>query len=250
VSAKMTAADVKEALRIRHGISSGSGEWVCIEEAFSGWTTAGGGIDLLAIGAWRTAKAAGLPGAGRDGAQNPVVAYEVKVSRADFKRELYGVKPKPKLIKPMNGESFEPYEWVDHRRERPGWPFKAAWALECSHYFMFAVPEGLLKDEEIVLRKQPHGGGLWLPPEAGLVEVTRRGCRVRIPAEKRAEPPALTRHQTAELIRHAAMPASQRAKVARVSHLEHQITELNAAIQRLNDENDALRAQVGFASAA
>lgn len=83
----MKAAEVKEALARRHGEKSG--EWVGIEEAFCGFQTAGGGIDFFAIGVWLSAKAPGLPGAGR-AVINPVVSYEVKVSRSDFRKELYG----------------------------------------------------------------------------------------------------------------------------------------------------------------
>jgi hypothetical protein len=60
MSVKMTAAEVKEAVRRRHGCFGSSGEWVCIEEAFSGWSSMGGGIDVFAIGVWRTAKANGM----------------------------------------------------------------------------------------------------------------------------------------------------------------------------------------------
>jgi len=63
VALKRTAAEVKAALRRRHPESGGM--WVCIDEAFSGIANGCGGIDLLAVGAWRSAKAPGLPGAGR-----------------------------------------------------------------------------------------------------------------------------------------------------------------------------------------
>lgn len=65
---KMTAVEVKAALRRRHpGNDNGSmvGQWTCIEE----WQ----GIDLLALNAWRKAD---------------VVGYEVKVSRSDMRGEL------------------------------------------------------------------------------------------------------------------------------------------------------------------
>src|ERR1041384_3669339 len=60
VALKRTAAEVKAALRRRH--PEGGGMWVCIDEAFSGIANGCGGIDLLAVGAWRSAKAPGLPG--------------------------------------------------------------------------------------------------------------------------------------------------------------------------------------------
>jgi hypothetical protein len=196
---KMTAVEVKEAIWRRHGCFGGSGEWVCINEAFSGFASMGGGIDVFAIGVWSTAKAKGLPGAGKHPHRNVTVAYEVKVSRADFRREVNGYEP---------GSGCK---W--NTRAVPPWPNKAYWALERSNYFMFATPAGLLTPEEIGRRKRPEDGGLWLPPEAGLIEVTGTGCIVRELAPLRECRP-LTTHETAELIRHAIDPAKQRAQRA------------------------------------
>jgi hypothetical protein len=70
---KMTAREVKDAIRRRHGFHFATprpGEWVCIEEAFSGFASVGGGIDVLAVGVWRTAKVPGLVG-GRQGGYEP-----------------------------------------------------------------------------------------------------------------------------------------------------------------------------------
>jgi len=216
----MKATEVKAAIARRHGSQKGTGEWVCVEEAFSGFATMGGGIDVFAIGVWKTAKARGLPQAGkfyvRGGqsggvepvwdARNPTVAYEVKVSRADMRRELYGYKPGPKAT------------W--RSRAVPPWPAKAEGALERSHYFMFAVPKGLLKDDEICRREKPADEkGLWVPQEAGLIEVDEGGCHVRLDAPRRPCPPPLGRHEVAELIRHAVDPHSERsarAELARV----------------------------------
>lgn len=134
----MKAREVKDALIRRH--SARSGEWVCIEEAFSGWTSMSGGIDLLAMGAWQTAKAKGLPGSGYKDARYPMVAYEVKVSRSDMRRDLFGPgtkdRPRPQMV----------------------WPYKQSDALAQTHFFMFAVPVGLMKDEEIELRMPPQQG--------------------------------------------------------------------------------------------
>jgi hypothetical protein len=200
------APEVKDALRRRHGYSVGpdgryscsNGAWVCIEEAFSGFASPGGGIDLLAIGAWSTAKAPGLKGAGRR-VRNPIVAYEVKVSRSDYRREVNGYQP-----------SAQASHLTRVRGSVPPWPMKAYWALKRSNYFVFATPKGLLRDEEVERRERPEGGGLWLPPEAGLVEVDERGwCEVRVPAEaSEAEP--ITMHEAAELIRHALHPMRER----------------------------------------
>ena len=197
----MNAAEVKAALTRRH--SARDGEWVCIEEAFSGFTSISGGIDLLAIGAWQTAKVQGLPNSGKRDRESvppawdatyPIVAYEVKVSRADMRRELYGYRPGPNA------------KWTT--RSAPPWPDKQDDALRQSHYFVFAVPKGLLKDEEVERREPPEDGkGLWLPPEAGLVEVTEGGrCLVRVKAPRRECPPPLPRAQIAELVRHALKP--------------------------------------------
>lgn len=66
---KMTAADVKDALRRRHpsddNRSGMVGQWTCIEE----WRN----VDLLALNAWQ---------------KGCVVGYEIKVSRSDMRGEL------------------------------------------------------------------------------------------------------------------------------------------------------------------
>lgn len=212
----MDARGIKDALIRRH--SARSGEWVCIEEAFSGWTSMSGGIDLFAIGAWQTAKAKGLPGSGYKDACYPMVAYEVKVSRSDFRRDIYGpgTKEKPRPIL--------------------AWPAKQRDALAQSHYFMFATPAGLLTDEEIE-RREPweegrKGRPLWLPPETGLIEVGEDGrCRVRVDAPKRECPPPLPRAQIAELIRHAVDPAKAR-------DLRDQNKRLLAEVSSLREQRD------------
>jgi hypothetical protein len=190
----MKAADVKAALKRRHGVDGTSGEWVAIEEAFCGWASSGGGIDLLAIGAWKSAKVPGCPGSGRGTACHPVVAYEVKVSRADYRREILGYEPGPDA-------SYR-------TRAVPPWPGKAFWALRRSHYFFFAVPEGLLTEEELA-RREPDGRKLWVPPEAGVVTVSARGCHVAVPARQREAEP-LVAAEVAELIRHAVDPNRER----------------------------------------
>lgn len=228
----MKACEVKAALAQRHGSEYGSGAWVCIEEAFSGFATMSGGIDLLAIGVWKTARAAGLPQAGKChhnrqepewDARNPIVAYEVKVSRADFRRELYGYTP---------GSNAS---W--RSRPVPAWPTKAAGALERSHYFMFAVPAGLLKGEEIERREKPADGkGLWVPPEAGLIEVDDAGCHVRVDAPRRPCPPPLGRHEIAELIRHAVDPNSERLARAELVAVCNQRDRLARKLEALEDK--------------
>lgn len=214
----MKAKDVKEALRRRHGCDTAAGQWVCVEEAFCGITSRGGGIDLLAIGAWQTAKAPGLPNTGRRGARYPLVAYEVKVSRADFRREVNGYTP---------GAGTK---WTT--RPVPPWPGKAFFALERSHYFMFATPKGLLKDDEIQRRERPQSG-LWLPPEAGLIEVDSAGrCIVRTPAPSPRSPRQLDVGEIAELIRHAIDPNRERRVREENAHLRNQIEHLERLLAK------------------
>jgi hypothetical protein len=116
---RLTAGDLVQALRRRH--AEERGEWANLTEFLL--------IDFLAIRCW----SAGI-GFRR-------VAYEIKVDRGDFRRELQL------------------------------WPRKAQAGLELGHQFIFAVPRGLLRDDEL----QAHGPDLegkrlWVPAEAGLVE--------------------------------------------------------------------------------
>src|SRR4051812_16026772 len=102
----MTANDVAAAIERFHGCDTGTGEWVCLPEALA--RTAGGGIDVLAVGVWQTASVPGLPGCGtrpacgpcfglagrnvdcdtcrgtgaRYDASYPMVAWEIKISRS------------------------------------------------------------------------------------------------------------------------------------------------------------------------
>lgn len=74
---KMTATDVKDALRRRHPSDDNRGglvgQWTCIEE----WRN----IDLLALNAWQ---------------KGDVIGYEVKVSRSDMRQEL--LRPAKRVI--------------------------------------------------------------------------------------------------------------------------------------------------------
>jgi len=103
------AAEVKDALRRRHpatvriGSTEAPGMWTCVEE----WH----GIDFLAFSAWRSPKPS-------IGIANPIIGYEVKVSRSDYRREL-------------------------------GQPSKRGGAVAFCNAFYFAVPDGLLKPEEL-----------------------------------------------------------------------------------------------------
>jgi hypothetical protein len=96
----VTAAEIKAALRRRHpALSAGGfvGEWTCLEEFHD--------IDLLAFSAWSSR-------------QYRRVGYEVKVSRADYRRELLK-------------------------------PYKRVGAVAWCHEFFFAVPDGLLSAAEL-----------------------------------------------------------------------------------------------------
>lgn len=192
------ATDVEAALR-RHHANQGTGAWVCIDEALSGYA---GGIDLLAIGAWRSSKTPALIVPKSGGAVDvtyPLVAYEIKVSRSDFRKELVGSEMK----RTKRGWSYG----------HGPWPAKAERAIERSNYFLFAVPAGLLHDDEIERRapwqtetdallpvSAPRKGALWLPEGVGLVEVSTKGVRVRVKAPPRNAQP-LTRGENAEIMR-------------------------------------------------
>lgn len=216
-TSSMTADDVRAALARFHGCDTATGEWVCLPEALAG---SGGGIDMLAVGVWQRASVPGLPGCGKCGGskvrydtRNPIVAYEIKVSRADARRELVG---------------YEPSEAARFRaRSVPPWPGKARRALDLSHYFLFATPAGLFKESELGLRRPlADHRGLWLPEEAGLLEVAENGtCRVRIPPARRAPNP-LTRSDTALLLRQAAGAA------ARERRLREEIISLQAQLDQ------------------
>lgn len=100
----MTAAEVKDALRCRHEALrefGGPGAWTCLEEF--------AGVDLLAFAAWRSIR-------------RSIVGYEVKVTRADYRREIL----------------------------EPG---KRALAVAGCHAFYFATPAGLLTAEEKEFRE-------------------------------------------------------------------------------------------------
>lgn len=236
---KLTARDVLDALRRRHGCETGNGKWSVVEEAFCGWNSSGGGIDLFAIAAWQSARVPGLAPSPRGETHVPtpqhhVIAYEVKVSRSDYRREVNGTGP----------SRTHPYG-------KAGWPSKASHALARSHHYFFAVPKGLLTDEEIDRPFPVPGdrGPLWLPPEAGLLEVgPKGGVTVKRPAPRRAAR-ALTVGEVAEIIRHALTPASLRTAIEEAHSWEKEIArqrelrdrdaativDLEAEIERLRE---------------
>lgn len=149
-----TAAEVREKLRGRHPATQTMGRrlipgpWTCIEE----WRN----VDLLAIAATQH------PAQGSKGGAYPVVGYEVKVSRADYRSELKK-------------------------------PEKRADALKFCNEFYFAVPRGLLRDDEIDTAAPPELGepSLYVPDDVGLVLVDGRGCRVVKPAPVNRNPEPL-----------------------------------------------------------
>jgi len=103
----MKADEVKQALRRRHPALAeygGPGAWTVLEEFAN--------IDLLAFAAWSSAKP-------------PIVGYEVKIARGDYRREL---------LKPS----------------------KRALAVEGCFAFYFATPKGLLTKEEKAYVEPEH----------------------------------------------------------------------------------------------
>lgn len=118
LSEGITAAVVKELLRLRHAEPVGA--WAYFPEFTPGIGYASPGvetrIDAWAMNVW--------PSNGYT-----TIAYEIKVSRSDFLRELKD-------------------------------PDKRAWALRFSDEFYFVAPRHLIHPKE-------------LPPECGLIEVTK-----------------------------------------------------------------------------
>lgn len=159
-----------DALRAYH--SHMSSEWIVLREVW--------GIDALAWGMSR----------GQRAPYYRRVAYEVKVSREDFRNDL------------------------------KAWPGKQTYAMQMSHQWLFAVPEGLLSEDEIRSKAKGdvHGqlalgrtrarSPLWVPEGAGLVEVKSgkvsdlRRCRVRRRPATRPTVEELTPAMVATLIRH------------------------------------------------
>jgi len=128
VSGEVTTARIARLLHARHEPP----EWACFQE-FT--TMTGGGfrrsggyrtvrfVDFLAVNLWPSKGISKSP---------RVVAYEIKVSRSDFFREIQD-------------------------------PSKRAQAMAMSSEFVFAVPSGLVKKDEV-----PEGCGLLYATTAGL----------------------------------------------------------------------------------
>lgn len=114
----MTAQEVKDALRRRHPAT----QLINGKQVPGGWTTIEEwmGIDLLAFSAHATPQSGGVRGV-----RYPRVGYEVKVSRGDLRRELLA-------------------------------PRKRALASKFCNAFYFAVPKGLLTDDEVAFQEPDH----------------------------------------------------------------------------------------------
>lgn len=189
----MTAKEVKERLASRHPTSMG--EWCFWEEALTH-------IDAFAYGTWRTSKCVGAEGIGK--VRHARVSYEVKVSRADLRQELWGRVSKGRV-------KYGP------------WPDKASHALDVSHFFFLATPAGLLTKEERERREPPADGtGLWLPPECGLVEVHATQTRVPVKAPRRT-PRELHPGEISSLIRLGVNPAKVRNAESIAAGLRDQV---------------------------
>jgi hypothetical protein len=130
---QMSAEDVKERLRSRHPATSSQNGHVMPGP----WTTLTEyeGIDLLAISANKTP----ATGAQRAGDYS-WVGYEVKVSRSDYRREILD-------------------------------PSKRLMARMICHEFYFAVPKGLLKEDEIAYQCPDFVPGDFVR------EICPKGCR-------------------------------------------------------------------------
>lgn len=112
----MTAREVKDALRRRHpAMREGMpGPWTTLEEYHN--------IDLLAFAAWSS------PTPKVRGVARPIVGYEVKVARGDYRRELLR-------------------------------PDKRATAVARCHQFYLATPKDLLTKEEKAYVEPDHFEG-------------------------------------------------------------------------------------------
>lgn len=121
---KYTADELVERLRGRYG----SDAWLLLEQvANSTGYSCKSWIDAIAIGLWPSKGLLRL-------------AFEVKVSRSDFLKEL-------------------------------ATPKKNAWARKCCHEFWFVAPDGVIKEQEL-----PEGAG-WLKPRGKGLTTVRAASR-------------------------------------------------------------------------
>lgn len=214
----MTAAEVKERLRRRHpaviqrpGYLPMVGPWTCVEELYE--------IDMLALCANRHAAPA------TRAVSYPIVGYEVKVSRGDYRSELlkpykrvkgrsrchefYFAVPKG-LLKPHEIEYVEP-EWEPEDFMRVTCPDRChkVRGHGYSHYIQVSCPwprpaqtwrevemgyvpcetcggKGYIEKSRV----EKEAPTLWVPKDVGLIEVSSRGCHVtkRSPVVKEPEP--------------------------------------------------------------
>lgn len=143
----ITAHNIKKLLHLRHAAPrNGLGGWAVFDEFIPGTGTsssAGSRIDVWAMNVW--------PSGGF-----VTIAYEIKVSRGDFLRELKD----------------------DHKRD---------WALTFSDEFYFVAPKDLIKPDEL-----PDNSGLievaWVMAR-GMYEIgdKRYNMRVKTKAPARAK---------------------------------------------------------------
>jgi hypothetical protein len=191
----VTTRDVLTALRRHH--ERMTAPWVLLREAF--------GIDALAISQSRTNNFRRI-------------AYEVKVSRGDFYREL------------------------------DRWPSKAAAGLRLAHQFVFVVPEGMLGPED--MRRDARGQlrlagtrrrRLWVPPEAGLMEVNEdRVCRMRLRAPI-TDAPAWSDRETAYLVAYAHRPGVIATAEWKALSLQRELSHAEQMKQQAVEVHDKAR---------
>lgn len=223
----MTAADVKRALNARHPGHAGQmpGPWTCIEELR--------GIDLLAFSAWSSA------------GKYARVGYEVKVSRADYRRELLRPHKRatnvawcnefyfavPAGLLTADEIAFEEPEWSegDFRRERcPNYDNWRGYSrrARCVEYVPVPVVgrAGGFRDggfgrgwERIpcrtcggkgtveLSRVEREGPTLWVPRDVGLVVVNGRGTSVVKRSPRRKDVPSMGPRELGQTVRWISM---------------------------------------------
>jgi hypothetical protein len=199
------------ALTTRDLITAMNTNWVTLSEAF--------GIDVLAISQSR----------GQTPPHYRRISYELKASRADFRREL------------------------------DAWPTKARKALEMAHAFVFVTPAGLLSDVE---RRRRHAPGrqlehlteipsrpprgqreaLYVPEPCGLMEVGPDGvCKMRVRPKwgERADPWSAA--DLAYLAAYAWRPGVIMTAEYAKDQARYAKDDLERRLQRIAEEEERLR---------
>lgn len=207
--AKPTARDVKDALMRRYCGSDLTGtQWVCIEEARSGAGFSGndGACDFLAVNTWQ--------GRGME-----LVGHEVKVSMADWRKEL---------AEPEKAERF---------------------ARFCRRWYV-AVPSdlaGKIKDEV-----PPAWGLLSLGPKGGLTEVRKAPAREPEPVPAwwwigwLAQIDRQAKKRVPQMVSQAMTAERQRMQADIDKAVAHRLEAAEQRDQTLRENADRLKAETGI----